>query len=65
MENAAGHCDITSDARARKRLHDCIIVIPNDHDFSTAQFFVDAIDFRELPMKPQYEEPPSIIQFLI
>jgi hypothetical protein len=42
----------------RKYVHDCIIVIPNDHDFSTAQFFVDAIDFRELPMKPLYEEAP-------
>jgi len=41
----------------RRYVHECSVFIPNDRDLTTAQFFIDGVDFRQLPMKPLCEEP--------
>jgi len=40
----------------RRYMHECSIIIPNDRDLTTAQFFIDGVDFRQLPMKPTVQE---------
>jgi hypothetical protein len=44
----------------RKYVHECHVVIPNDHDFTTAQLFLDGAAFTELPMAPQAHEEPHL-----
>lgn len=44
----------------RKYVHECSVVIPNDWDLTTAQFFIDGAPFNELPMKPEHHEEPNL-----
>jgi hypothetical protein len=37
----------------RKYLHNCLVRVPNDWDFSSAQFFIDGIDFKNMIIMPQ------------
>jgi hypothetical protein len=39
----------------RKYLHRCSVIVGNDWDLSTAQFFIDGNNFRDLPVKPLSE----------
>jgi len=53
----------------RKYKHECSVVIPNERDLSSAQFFINGVAFRDLDLKPQseYHEPvlsmaPRVLQ---
>jgi len=37
----------------RKYLHKCLVRVPNDWDFSSAQFFIDGFDFKDMVITTQ------------
>jgi hypothetical protein len=43
----------------RKYMHECSVIIPNSHDLTSAQFFIDDREFRALPVTPPsfHQEP--------
>jgi len=52
--DAMGHVKQT-----RKTVHNCVVMLPSDTDFKTAQLIVNGVYFNELPIKPNgYAEPP-------
>merc|ERR1711907_650395 len=45
----------------RKYMHMCSVIVPNTHDFRSAQFFIDNQDFRELPVMPvSFHQEPGL-----
>lgn len=43
-------------------VHNCAVVVSNEGDFTSAQLWVDGSEFKELPMRPEYEEQPIVME---